>query len=158
MSGEILEIGNVLSYYFSFPHTVVDKYEKSPGVLNEDVVDYVPGRTFDAIVTISTLEHVGWDEQPREPGKVRRAIEKLKGFVSPGGKLLATVPLGYNPEVDELVRSGTTGFDEVKFLVRVSARNEWREALLEEVASAKFGAPYSCANALAVGIFQNRQT
>ena len=56
-----LEVGNVLANFFSFPHDVVDKYEKAPGVLNEDIVSYSPGKKYDFIVTLSTLEHVGWD-------------------------------------------------------------------------------------------------
>ena len=33
----ILEVGNVASHYFSFPHVIVDKYEVGPGVTNEDI-------------------------------------------------------------------------------------------------------------------------
>ena len=56
-----LEIGNVMSNFFRVRHLVVDKYERVPGVVNEDVVDFSPARSFDLIVSVSTLEHVGWD-------------------------------------------------------------------------------------------------
>ncbi|MBN1677269.1 MAG: hypothetical protein JW880_01895, partial [Candidatus Thermoplasmatota archaeon] len=66
----VLEVGNVLSHYFAVGHDVVDKYEASPGVVNQDVVDFRPGREYDLIVSISTMEHVGWDEDPREKSKI----------------------------------------------------------------------------------------
>src|SRR3990167_2732239 len=65
----VLEIGNVLHHYFPIKHWVVDKYEKAPGVINRDVVEFYPRQRFDLIVAISTLEHVGWDESPPQPRK-----------------------------------------------------------------------------------------
>ena len=35
---------------------------------------------FDLIVAISTLEHVGWDESPRDPAKAPRAVEVLRSL------------------------------------------------------------------------------
>src|SRR5215204_6122781 len=64
--GSVLEIGNVLSHYVDVAHDVVDKYEVAPGVENADVVDLRPGKHYDLIVSISTLEHVGWNEAPRD--------------------------------------------------------------------------------------------
>jgi SAM-dependent methyltransferase len=150
-TGEILEVGNVLSNYCAFAHDVVDKYEKAPGVMNEDIVTYAPGKKYDVIVTISTLEHVGWDEQPREPEKLARAIACLKELLAPGGELIATLPLGYNPTVDQMLREGRTGFSKLRFLKRVSGDNAWKEARFEEVKDTKFGHPYSCANAIVIG-------
>jgi len=43
-TGDILEVGNVLSHYFHINHDVVDKYEKAEGVTNEDIVDYSPNK------------------------------------------------------------------------------------------------------------------
>ena len=153
-TGEILEVGNALTNFFRFPHDVVDKYEKTPGVINEDIVTYAPRRKYDCIVTISTLEHVGWDEQPREPEKILQAINHLKELLAADGQLLATMPLGYNCFVDQMVRENKTGFSEIRYLLRISADNQWREAQLEEVIDAKFGSPFSCANAIVVGYFR----
>ncbi len=150
-SGETLELGNVLPHFFHFRHDVVDKYEKAPGVLNEDVVSYAPAKTYDTIVTISTLEHVGWDEQPKDAGKLPRAIAHLKTLLKPSGEMIATMPLGYNPHLDELIRAGRTGFPKVLYLQRISPDNTWREAALDEVAHAKYGTPFNCANAIMVG-------
>ena len=52
---KILEIGNVLNHYFSFNHTVIDKYEEATGVLNVDIVDFDTNEKFDLVVSISTV-------------------------------------------------------------------------------------------------------
>lgn len=147
----LLEIGNVLNYYLTYPHVVVDKYEVSPGVLNEDVVEFRSAESFDVIVSISTIEHVGWDETPKDPDKTIRAVEHLRSLLSPTGRLVCTMPLGYNPHLDEHLVLGRLPFDEVRYLKRISPRNEWKEVKAEDVRGAAYGHPYMHANAVAVG-------
>jgi 2-polyprenyl-3-methyl-5-hydroxy-6-metoxy-1,4-benzoquinol methylase len=51
---------------------------------------------FDAVVSISTIEHLGlggYGDVPREDGD-RVGVERLWSLVRPGGRLLATVPAG----------------------------------------------------------------
>jgi SAM-dependent methyltransferase len=127
--GATLEVGNVLGHYGARGHTVVDRYERAPGVINEDIADYdADGRKFDLIVSISTLEHVGFDEQPTEPDKPLRAIAALSGLLAPGGLLWATLPVGYNPTLDEHVRSGRMPFTRMRALQRVGTGMSWAEA------------------------------
>jgi hypothetical protein len=64
-----------------------------------------------------------------------------------------TVPVGYNSYLDELIRERRLGFSETKYLVRVTANNQWKEAGLEQAMASKFGAPFPCANAIVVGYF-----
>jgi len=59
----ILEIGNVLSRHIKLEHDILDKYETAKGVINEDIVDFKSEKKYDLIISISTLEHVGWDEK-----------------------------------------------------------------------------------------------
>src|ERR1035437_9106134 len=152
-TGQILEVGNVLSNYSSFPHDVVDKYEIAPSVINEDIVSFSPGKKYDIIVTLATRELGVWDEPPREPEKIIQAIAQLKELLKDGGSLLVTMPLGYNSCLDDLVRAGKTGFKEIRYLKRVTANNQWREARLEEVLTAQYNFPFPCANAIMVGHF-----
>lgn len=105
----ILEIGNVLRSYFPLKHTVIDKYEKGQHILNEDAVDFKLNKKFDLIVSISTIEHVGWDEQIKDATKIPRTIAHLKKHLTKNGKLLITVPVGYNPHLDALLRQGILG-------------------------------------------------
>ena len=126
-SSEVLEIGNVLSHYFPTKHLVVDKYEVAPGVINEDVIEFKSKKKFRLIVSISTLEHVGWDEKVKSKDKIPKAIKHLKKMLAPGGTLLVTLPLGYNSYLDEHLRAGKIKFDEVFYMERTSKFNSWRE-------------------------------
>jgi hypothetical protein len=116
----ILEVGNVLSHYMRVEHDVVDKYERAPGVRNVDVLDLPPEPGYDLIVTISTLEHVGRDETPRDPGRAVGALDHLRGLLLPGGTLCATVPVGYNPDLDGALA-------DCPHEVRAMRRAPWRE-------------------------------
>ncbi|WP_322921835.1 class I SAM-dependent methyltransferase [Nocardioides renjunii] len=135
---EVLEVGNVLGHYADVSHVVVDKYEQAPGVLNADVADLDLGRTFDLVLAISTLEHVGLDEDVLDPAKPARAIERLRAHVRPGGRLWITHPVGYNPSLDAQLRSGEIPSSRMRALVRERHRNRWREVVPEEA----WGTPY----------------
>jgi len=123
----VLEVGNVLSHYYPVTHEVIDLYERCPGVRNADAATFDPGRDYDLIISISTIEHIGWDEDPREAGKAAGAVRNLEGLLAPGGRLVMTVPLGQNPELDRLIEHGDLTFSELRCMERVSRRNEWRE-------------------------------
>jgi SAM-dependent methyltransferase len=147
-SKRILEVGNVLSHFFPTDHDVVDKYERAPGVLNEDVVDFRPESTYDLIVSVSTLEHVGFDEEgPDSPDKVARAFENLRECLAPSGELFFTFPLGYNPAIDRLVRNGSLALIERAVMKRVSHySNRWEEVGWEDVRDPTYGRPFRSGN------------
>jgi SAM-dependent methyltransferase len=129
----VLEVGNVLSHYYPISHPVVDKYEQAPGVLNCDVVDYNPGDRFDLIISISTLEHVGWDEEPRDPDKILVAIDHLTDLLAPGGRLVFTIPLGYHTGFDAHLKAGGLKLDERHYLTRIAEPCTWVEVPIEQV-------------------------
>lgn len=129
----VLEIGNVLSHYFPSSHTVVDKYERAPGVRNLDVLDLPADGSWDLIVAISTLEHVGLDEFPQDPDRAVAAIAHVQRALAPGGRLLATISVGQNRHLDAAIRTGSAGFDRVLAMRRVSAANRWEEVALAVV-------------------------
>jgi hypothetical protein len=135
----VLEVGNVLSHYRAQQHLVVDRYEHAPGVLNRDVLELEGLGPFDLIVAISTLEHVGWDERPRDPGKAVLAVAALQALLAPGGQLVVTVPVGYNHAFDGALRDGTVGVGRIAAMRRVRAGPHWRE--LADPADA-WSAPY----------------
>lgn len=123
--GPALEVGNVLVNYGRTGHVVVDRYEEGPHVVNVDVVDYRPPERFGAIVVISTLEHIGWDEDELGPTKTLRAIENLRGLLSSAGRMLVTCPLSYNPYLDAIIAEDRAGAAVQAFLVR--RRGRWVE-------------------------------
>lgn len=150
----VLEVGDVLSQYCDIPHERLDKYDPSPGVIREDIVDFKPDRPYDSIISISTLEHVGWDETPRDPEKGLRAYKVLRSLLVPGGSMLLTCPLGHNPRLDEMIHEGLLDFPVQRFMLRISKDNRWREADASEVRGAQYGSPYRNANAIFIGLVE----
>lgn len=148
----LLEVGNVLHHYGASEHDVLDKYEDAPNVINDDIVDFAPDTPYKAVLSISTLEHVGWDERPREPDKTLRAYHALRAMLAPDGAMLLTCPIGQNSYLDDYIQHEALDFPERHYLQRVSRGNEWREVDLSAVRGAKYHRPYRNANALFVGI------
>jgi SAM-dependent methyltransferase len=146
----ILEIGNVLGHYAACSHTVVDKYEKSDGCLSLDILDYRPSQGFDFVVSVSTVEHIGWNRYEREPDKAVLALEHMRRLLAPGGHMLVTVPLGYNQALDRYLQSDRRIFYKTCFLTRSSSSNRWVQASAEAAFGTKYGSPYPFANGLAV--------
>jgi hypothetical protein len=155
----VLEVGNVTPCY-SRPgpgHLVVDRYERAPGVRNEDIVRFVPESPFSLVISLSTIEHIGFDEDVDEPEKPLAAAQVLRDCVAPGGELLVTFPLGYNQRFDAQVRSGAlASLDEISFLRRATADNRWEQVTLESLRHVRYGLPYPYANA--IGVWRWRRT
>jgi hypothetical protein len=147
----VLEVGNVLQHFMPIEHEVLDKYELSAGVINEDVVDFTPSAPYDLIVSVSTLEHVGWDELELEPEKAGTAITRLIGLLAPGGRLWITVPRGYHRYLDKYVDDGTIPFTHLVFLRRTS-RRDWRQVRHEDVKGLPYGVGIEGAVAIMIGI------
>jgi len=145
----VLEVGNVLSHYFDFKHIIIDKYEKGTFVYNTDIVDFNSEEKYDIIISISTIEHVGYDEPKREAGKSKKAIQKIIDLLNNNGIALITVPLVYNPEIDSIVRNNEIEFSKRYFLKRISRLNLWEETKLEEAMNYKYDSKYPAANAVA---------
>ena len=146
----VLEVGNVLPNYLSFPHDVVDKHEVGPGVINVDFLEFQPATRYDAIVSISTIEHVGLEDEVPDPARAVAAINHLRSLLNDGGELLVTFPIGYNPQLDALVRSGRLPMDEVRFMRRVTADNQWVEGTLDDALIARYGEPFRSGNVIVI--------
>ena len=148
----ILEVGHVLGHYGRVGHDVVDKYEAAPGVIRADIAAFRPERPYDLIVSVSTLEHVGWDEEPKEPEKIHAALLHLRHVcLAAGGTLIATLPLGYNSFLDSALAAGRLPFVRVLYMRRLSKWAHWQECGAADVGEARYGAPYPGANEIAVG-------
>jgi hypothetical protein len=147
----VLEVGNVLGHYFEIAHPVLDRYEQHKCVTwNEDVVVFEPPFAPELILSISTLEHVGRSEHPRDPGKFREAVDAITGWLAPGGRLLFTVPLGYSPAVREYLDSYHQPRVAVRCMKRTTLDNLWVQADYADVRDFRYGRPFPCANAIAI--------
>ena len=143
----VLEIGNVLFNYQQPPAEVVDKFEKRPWVINQDIVDFSPGKQYDLIVSISTIEHVGLDEPVKESNKCVRALKKIKNLLAPDGQAIIAIPIGYNIDLDNFVTGNQEFFDKLAFLKRTSYSNKWVETEMEDAISRKYSERFPYANA-----------
>lgn len=149
----ILEVGNVLPHYYCFSHGILDKYEKAKNVINADVLYFKPYIKYDLIVSVSTLEHVGWDEIPKNKTKIIDAVNNLKDHLSSSGKIIVTLPIGYNFEMDKLIKEDKLHFTKKFYLIRI-LKNKWREASQKEAFCKKYGHPFDYANGLIIGIIE----
>lgn len=148
----ILELGNVLSHYFPVNHDIVDKDEKASNVINQDIVDFRPAKQYNLIVSISTLEHVGWD---KESVNILAAVENLIRCLAPRGKIVATLPLGYNPGLDRLLLEKKLPFTATYYLKRINAENSWVQTEWANIQNIKYNCPFYGANGLLIGIVQS---
>lgn len=156
---KILEVGNVTGHYANVSHIVVDKFEKGEKILNEDIINYTPTEKYDLIISISTFEHIGYDERiyandgsySNDPRQLIAAVENTKHLLAPAGEFLLTIPMGYNPFLDEQIASGGLGMTDMWFLKRTSQRNLWEQVSLGEIRGIRYGMPFRpCANGLAI--------
>jgi hypothetical protein len=149
---KVLEVGNVLSHYFPVRHTIVDKYERRGDVVRQDILEMPLHKQYDRIVSISTVEHIGWDEVPRVPSKCILAIERMKQLLSIDGQLIVTVPLGYNPYLDKSLFSGELKCDQEFYFKRLT-RYEWLQVNKNDVIDSKYGEAYRSTDGLGVCIW-----
>lgn len=150
---DILEVGNVMSHYGLIHHDVLDKYEISDGVINKDVVNFKSDKKYDLIISVSTLEHVGYDEKIKDKKKVLKAIANLKKILKVKGRIVLTHPLGYNKNTDTFIEEGKISFEQVFLMLRVST-NIWKQAPLKKNLNIRYGDPFPGANGLLIGVIR----
>lgn len=130
---DILEIGNVFSHYFKHEWDILDKYEKGEGIINEDAANFRPQKKYKLVISVSTLEHIGFDEKPKDGSKIVRTISNIKNnCLEKGGVFVFTLPVGWNPNLDKLLSENKLNFDEAYYFKRISWNNKWRASRKEE--------------------------
>ncbi|VVB80294.1 Uncharacterised protein [uncultured archaeon] len=151
--GRKLEIGNVLSHYIPTNWEVLDKYEQGTGVINQDVLGFKPKKKYDLIVSISTFEHIGYDDdcETSSSEKIKAVLDHvINNVLDLGGKLVITIPMGYNPELDSLIEKEELNYLQQKFLKKKGS-DEWIEVSKEDALKCKYGKPFSYASCIMVG-------
>jgi hypothetical protein len=100
----ILEIGNTYNHYHAFEHDIIDKYEKGNNVINEDITFYKTDKKYDLIFSISTFEHIGYNEnEPYDFEKVKDAIKNTVSMLNHNGLFVFSFALGWNNKLDEMI-------------------------------------------------------
>ncbi|TAG91969.1 MAG: hypothetical protein EAZ09_13060 [Oscillatoriales cyanobacterium] len=185
---KILEIGNVLSHYENSlsenigirSRRIVDKFEVDLGVENQDLMSLQSGEKYDAIVSISSVEHVGQADDPSggygEQSESRdlegplKAIAKIYDLLAIDGKALITVPFGKLTDAEWYIQFSKEYLDVLwknygipkdaisanylKLIDRETVDEKhymlWREVDVLELKDSEYGWPWSQANAIAV--------
>ncbi|MBC8244292.1 MAG: hypothetical protein H8E20_07845 [Verrucomicrobia bacterium] len=150
----VLEVGNVTPHYLDTAHTVLDKFERGPGIVNEDIADFAPGERFDLILSVSTFEHIGFDDEADGDSgeKIAQAITTCRGLLAAAGQLVITLPLGYNPALDRMIAAGQLGSERATFLKR-TGRLAWQSVDAEAALASEYGRPFPYANAVMIAQF-----
>jgi SAM-dependent methyltransferase len=161
--GDILEVGHVTGHYRRARHDVVDRYERAAGVQNVDIAEFRPSKRYDLILSVSTLEHIGFDDanyggdaaDPEQSGEqALEAVRVLKALLKPGGELLITLPFGYNAKLDRCVREGRLELSEASYYRCVDG--DWRAATKAEAEAQPYhrGRFHWHANGLLIGTYR----
>lgn len=112
--GNILEIGNVTNHYYTYfstfkiDKTVVDKYEKAFGVINEDIISFSAETKFDLVISISTFEHMDFNGRGnyKSSHAVDACVHVCENLLSNGGYFILTIPVGQNIAFDAIIFNG----------------------------------------------------
>ena len=152
--GRVLEVGNVLSHYGKITHTVLDKFEQGEGIINEDILNFVATEKFDLIVSISTFEHIGFDDDMDDDSgvKILHAIDASRKLLAENGRLVLTLPIGYNPSLDRLILGGTLKSIRSFFICRIGPL-KWETTTIEKALACRYGSPFPYANAIMIAEF-----
>ena len=129
---QVFEIGNVMQNYHKREWEILDKFEKEDNVINKDIVDYKTDKRYDLIICVSTIEHIGFDDNLKDDDRISSAILNMKNMLKKDGELIITFPLGYNPNADKLVEKNW--FDKITLMRKV--KNKWKE---DKVLKGKYG-------------------
>ena len=185
---KILEIGNVLSHYENSlsenigirSRRIVDKFEVDLGVENQDLMSLPSAEKYDAIVSISSVEHVGQGDDPsggygeqiqyRDLEGPLKAIAKIYDLLAIDGKALITVPFGKLTDAEWYIQFSQEYLDVLwkkygipkeaisanylKLIDRETVDEKhymlWKEVNALELSDSEYGWPWSQANAIAV--------
>jgi SAM-dependent methyltransferase len=131
----ILEVGTVMINYQPTAYDVVDKYDRAMGIIRKDIVEYFPLVKYDLAISISTFEHIGYDESEGKitfvPGKVMKAVKHVQSLLAPNGLFVYSVPLGHAPELDQQLKDHALPGE--YFLMKRDEYNGWDETPLDSV-------------------------
>ena len=185
---KILEIGNVLSHYENSlsenigirSRRIVDKFEVDLGVENQDLMSLPSAEKYDAIVSISSVEHVGQKDDPsggygeqieyRDLEGPLKAIAKIYDLLAIDGKALITVPFGKLTDAEWYIQFSQEYLDVLwkkygipkdaisanylKLIDRETVDEKhymlWKEVNALELSDSEYGWPWSQANGIAV--------
>ena len=99
----IVEIGAVMPYYYdNYKFDCVDPYDNFPGCFKVDGIDFdYSGKNF---LSISSIEHIGWDVGYDKERDKEKAFKVLKKIIKEAENYLITWPMGQNICLDQYLK------------------------------------------------------
>lgn len=129
-----VELGAVLNYYYDSNHIVYDKYDPHKNCTRLDFTDNKIDFKNMSVLSISTLEHVGFNDYGKQNG--RYSIDNwckgyfiIKNIIENSKNYLITFPIGYNIVLDGLIENSSNNFIILK---RISKDNRWEVGKKED--------------------------
>lgn len=165
---KILEVGNVMSYYYppgiiDVTWDILDKYEIVPEykVINEDILTFKPKEPYDMVFSVSTMEHIGYDpkhEYPGEHGDLRKGVEAIKNIqqhcLKKGGEMMMTIPWAYNAAIYLALFDKELGFQKASFMKRMTTDNLWQQVpTWEYFSDVRYNYPYYAGNGVIIAYY-----
>ena len=151
----ILEVGSIFTLLLGDVFDAVDLTEKGENIINVDIAHYKPNKKYDLILSLSTIEHFGHGDygDEKDPIKLKKALKHIISLLSDEGTFFATAPIGWNLQLDGLIRRKQLPFQDIYFMKRISS-GVWKQVDLNGALEAKYNYPYPNANAIMIGVCQ----
>ena len=148
---DVIEVGAVMPYYTDVSHEVIDPYDEKATIMdfmeNHDL-------TLMNVLSISTVEHIGMTDYVEKEALTRQyadeeaAINALKQILNQADNCLVSIPIGYNPCLDEwlsenLEKLNCFGYEKIPMREAGSLWNYYGEV---KNIDKQYGYPFPCAN------------
>jgi len=146
---EIVELGAVLPYYINATHSVYDLHDPYKNCIRINLENLNKYSLVDKnVVSISTLEHVGFDNYAnqaiRQPtANWANGIKIFEKIQQEAKSYLITLPIGYNSGLDEECKKLPNAI----LLKRINEDNDWERT---DSWSHKYNNPFFAANGLCI--------
>jgi hypothetical protein len=136
----IVEVGEVTPFYCEPEHIVCDVAAEKPATIERDAanVDY-RGKN---LLSISTIEHIGTSDYGQTPNP--EILPAVVGKMLSSKNYLITFALGYNPQLENLVKG------ERYLVIERIAPTKWRQIENRNFDGYKYHSPWFAGNAVCV--------
>jgi hypothetical protein len=137
---DVIEVGEVTPFYKKPKHIVYDAVPEKSGTIKKSAADIdYRGKQ---LLSISTIEHIGTQDYGLTPDPALLPAVLSKMLASKN--YLITFALGYNPQLENLVRN------ERHVVIERIAPTKWRQAENTQFENYKYHSPWYAGNAVCV--------
>lgn len=151
---KILEIWNVLSHYKNISlldYTIVDKFDNNKSIIKEDAEFFNNNKLYDLIISISTFEHIWFDDDIKDSNKSLRTFNNMKKLLNDWWKMIITIPVWWNKDIDKKIFDWEFDFNENYYYTK--NKWNWIESTKENTINLKYDIKIPSANWIFIWIY-----